>query len=754
MKSKFLSFIICLFAISSFSQSPTFEWATAVEFSVSGYPSSICEALELDEQNNIITTGSFSGIADFNPGNATLNSNGVIAGYIQKQNADGDFLWAIKIGSTSQSAPATALALDGDGNIYVTGYFFNTVDFDSGAGVSNLTAVGSMDTYILKLNADGGFIWVKQLGGAGNQLSESIAVDQNGNVSVVGVFSQTTDFDPGVGEFNLTATSFADMYVVKLNVNGDFLWSKQVGHNDLDLGMEVFPVHTLDVDGNIVITGTYYFTIDVDPGPEVLNFTAIGYLNTFILKLDLDGTLIWAKNIGLTSPDAGVVSCRDVKVDDDNNIVVVGEYGGSADMNPGPALLQYISIGYDVLVLKLDSEGNFIWVSTATGLGDGLALALTISSNGDCYVTGYFEDTVDFDDGPNTANLLASGNLSNPDVFVLKLHSDGDYAWAFKIGTVYNDYGVAIAVDENENVYTFGKYYNNPTAFSYPEIDFDPGDGTYYLPSNSENPRGFFVQKVSQCTPSVYNDVQVACDSFTWSNGVTYTAPNNSATQTLVSATGCDSIVNLFLTLNVSSFFTANQSACDAFTWPLNGATYTSSGTYTFEETNAGGCPQITTLNLTIDDIDASTTLSGVTLTANATGADYQWINCNNNTPVPNQTSQTFTPTASGNYAVIVSENGCEETSDCVSVIVSGVDEIVNSSIDIYPNPSNDAVTITSSSNIEKIELMNALGQVVQVFESLHINKYSFQLPKESGAYFVRIYTEKGTVNRRVVRGG
>jgi hypothetical protein len=804
MKSKFLSFIICLFAISSFSQSPAFEWVTEVEIQGTGFSNSNCEALVLDQQNNVVTTGYFTGNADFNAGSGTamLNSNNTATGYVQKQSADGDFLWAVKIGSTAQSAPATALAVDNMGNIYITGYFYSTVDFDPGAGVSNLTSVGSMDAYILKLSADGSFLWVKQFGGAGTQMSQSIAVDLNNNVSVLGIFQQTTDFNPGAEVFNMTPTSYSDLFITKLDGNGDFLWSKQLGNTNPDYGFEDPVVHTIDTDGNIIVTGAYYDTFDVDPGPAILNFTASGIYNTFVLKLDLDGLFVWAKTIGMTS-SSGQITSRDVTLDDDNNILIAGQFAGSADMDPGPAIFQYVSTGYDSFVLKLNNEGDFVWVRSVIGFDDDSAFEIATSSDGDCYVTGYFKGIADFDSGPNTASLTSAGNSLIADVYVLKLYSDGDYGWAFKIGTVFDDFGYSIDVDEDGSVYTYGEYRNNPPAFSYPEIDFDPGVGTYYLTSDIELPQGFFVQKVSQCTPSVYNDVQVACDSFTWSNGVTYTAPNNSATQTLVSATGCDSIVNLFLTLNVSTFFTENQSACDAFTWPLNGATYTSSGTYTFEETNAGGCPQITTLNLTvnpttasqsqtacdsytwplngttytssgsythvstdgsdcevtttlnltINNVNVSTSLSGTTITANASGADYQWINCNNNQPIANQTNQSFTPTVSGNYAVIVSENGCEETSDCVSVIVSGVDEIVNSTIAIYPNPSSDAVTITSSSNIEKIELMNALGQVVQVFESLHINKYSFQLPTESGTYFVKIYTEKGTVNRRVVRG-
>jgi hypothetical protein len=197
-----------------------------------------------------------------------------------------------------------------------------------------------------------------------------------------------------------------------------------------------------------------------------------------------------------------------------------------------------------------------------------------------------------------------------------------------------------------------------------------------------------------------------------------------------------------------------SQTSCGAYTWPLNGTTYTSSGTYTNVSTDGAGCEVTTSLDLTITNVDATTSLSGITLTANASGAQYQWVNCNNNNaPIFGQTNQTFTPTASGNYAVIVSEGNCTATSNCVNVIVSGIEEIVNSTIDIYPNPANESVTITSSHNIQKIELMNALGQVVQVFESLSLKSYSLILPIESGTYFVKIITDNGTINRRVVKG-
>lgn len=755
MKLKFLSILLGLFTISSFAQSPTFEWVREVEIAGTNFSNSDAVELKIDQQGNSITTGYFTGVIDFNagPGTATLNSNGMAAGFVQKLNTNGDFLWVKKIGSTSQSALATALALDNSGNVYVTGYFYSTVDFDPGAGVANLTSLGGPDVFVMMLDTNGNFVWVKQFGGVGTQISQSLAVDGSGNVSVVGIFLDTADFNPGTDVFNMSPSSYSDIFITKLNSNGDFIWSKQIGNTDPDSGIEDIVAHNIDAEGNIFITSSFYQTIDADPGSEVLNLTSTGNTEVFILKLDLDGSFVWVKTVGSTF-SSGYVTSRDIEVDDESNILIAGQYGASADMDPGPGLLQYVSTGYDSYILKLDSEGNFVWVRTVTGTSNDAAFALATNSSGDCYVTGYFDENADFESGPNTTSLLAAGIGSTLDIYVLKLHSDGDFGWVIKLGTVYDDFGTSIDVDDNGNVYTYGEYRNNPQAFSYPEIDFDPGPGVYYLTSDAEIPQGFFVHKMSQCTPSVFNDVQVACDSFTWTNGVTYTAPNNSATQTLISATGCDSIVNLFLTLNVSSFSTQNQTACDAYTWPLNGTTYTNSGTYTVEGTNEGGCPQITTLNLTITNIDATTSLSGITLTANASGAQYQWVNCNNNNaPIFGQTNQTFTPTASGNYAVIVSEGNCTATSNCVNVIVSGIEEIVNSTIDIYPNPANESVTITSSHNIQKIELMNALGQVVQLYESLAVKTYSFVLPNESGTYFVKIFTENGIINRRVVKG-
>jgi Beta-propeller repeat len=139
-----------------------------------------------------------------------------------------NFSWAKSIGGTGGDT-GNSIAVDALGNVYTTGIFINTVDFDPGAGVFNLTSVGGSNIFVSKLDASGNFVWAKSTG-SGNGISNSIAVDASGSVYTTGSFNGTVDFDPGVGVFNLTsAGSDADIFVSKLDASGNFVWAKSVG---------------------------------------------------------------------------------------------------------------------------------------------------------------------------------------------------------------------------------------------------------------------------------------------------------------------------------------------------------------------------------------------------------------------------------------------------------------------------------------------------------------------------------------------
>ncbi|MCJ8289245.1 MAG: T9SS type A sorting domain-containing protein [Crocinitomicaceae bacterium] len=217
-------------------------------------------------------------------------------------------------------------------------------------------------------------------------------------------------------------------------------------------------------------------------------------------------------------------------------------------------------------------------------------------------------------------------------------------------------------------------------------------------------------------------DVQTACDSYTWIDGNIYTANNNTAVYTMLggAANGCDSIVTLDLTVNVAAQSTDIQTACDSYTW-IDGITYTATTnteTYLVPGGAANGCDSTVTLDLVINTVDPTVTTSTFDLTANETGAQYQWVDCDNNfAPISGETSQTFTATANGSYAVIVTgANGCSDTSTCVVIATISVDETsLEAGIVLAPNPTNGEFSISTLnySGEVRIEVLDVTGKLI-----------------------------------------
>lgn len=217
-------------------------------------------------------------------------------------------------------------------------------------------------------------------------------------------------------------------------------------------------------------------------------------------------------------------------------------------------------------------------------------------------------------------------------------------------------------------------------------------------------------------------DTQVACGSFTWIDNNTYTSSNNSAVYTISggSANGCDSIVTLDLTINSASQSTDTHVACGSFTWIDNNTYTTNNNTavFTISGGAANGCDSLVTLNLTINNVDVTVASSAVQLTANASNAQYQWVDCDNNfAAIQGANSQTFTATENGNYAVIVSaSNGCSDTSACVAITSVSVEEnTLENGIVVSPNPTDGAFSITSSNYAGEvnIKVIDVTGKVI-----------------------------------------
>ena len=471
-----------LFCISSIANAQVFEWAK----SFGGSLNEMANSIAVDAAGNIYLTGRFQGTVDFNPeaGVFNMTSFGLDDIFIVKLTTSGSFVWAKQMGGTSIE-DGNSIAVDNAGNIYLTGLFDGTTDFDPSAAIFNYTAIGNSDIFVVKLDSDGNFIWAKQMGGSGEETGICIALDLFGNVYTIGNFQGTADFDPGVNDFTVTSSNI-DVYISKLDSDGNFVWAKKIGGSSWDVGYFI----STDSNGNLYTTGHFSGVADFDPNAGVLNLSSAGGTDVFVCKLDGNGNFLWAKKMGGAQDDRGNSLGRDAL----NNVYITGYFRGIADFDPSATTFNLTAGGNrDIFVCKIDSVGNFVWAKSMGDIAIETGQSIATDSNGNCFITGTFASFVDFDPGPNSVILQTAGNS---DVFIQKLDSSGNFVWVKKIGAISADVSSQILVDSNGGVLTIGKYVGI--------VDFDPDVSEFNLTSAGDD--DVFILKLGNNALSNYRN--------------------------------------------------------------------------------------------------------------------------------------------------------------------------------------------------------------------------------------------------------
>jgi hypothetical protein len=246
---------------------------------------------------NACVVGTFRGTVDFDPlGAAPVSRDGGAVGlpFLAGYSGSGDLAWMVTLAADDTNrADFTGVALDGSGNVYVTGSLLGTVDFDPGAGTSNLTSQGDRDIFVMKLDSLGNLVWAKNLGGGGTDGGQAIGVDSPGNVYTTGHFQGTVDFDPGPVTHNMTGTGFENSFTFlsKLNSSGDYVWATVLSGESDNPHVAVTPA------GEAYVAGDFPKRMNFGPGFSLTNAGYHGTNDVYIAKYSSAGTLAWARQV-------------------------------------------------------------------------------------------------------------------------------------------------------------------------------------------------------------------------------------------------------------------------------------------------------------------------------------------------------------------------------------------------------------------------------------------------------------------------
>ena len=402
------------------------------------------------------------------------------------------FLWATQAGDDGGHGSILVhdIAVDSDGNSFITGDFSGDATFGipGNPDCIDLTAVEWPDTFIAKIDNDANFLWVNQADCLDGDYGYGIDIDGYGNSYIIGYFWESISFGP----FELISRGGLDIFIVKIDPDGNYIWATQAGGGHHDYGEDIH----VDSQGNIYISGNVrgncYFG---EPGaPGTIELITLGnYHKTgFIAKMDNDGNFLWVNQAGSYIDERALFSINGVDTDASGNTFITGEFPNTAFFGDPFSLPVITLVGQptenytDIFVAKLDAGGNFLWAKVAYSYGtkSNYSRGIAVDNEGNAVITGDFGKTIYFGESQDIS-LVSYGKR---DIFIAKIDNTGRFLWARHAGGGDIDFGFGISVDSSDNVYITGEYtltayFGDPghlnTTVLHPMPDSPFPDGSY-----------------------------------------------------------------------------------------------------------------------------------------------------------------------------------------------------------------------------------------------------------------------------------
>jgi hypothetical protein len=386
-----------------------------------------------------LVTGRFQNTVAF--GGTTLTSAGSYDIFVLCLNPDHSVLWAKSFGGTGKDY-GRDVATRADGTVVVVGYFEDTVTF----GGMTFTSAADYDTVVLGLSTDGNVIWATVFSGSDTIEGRGVAMRADNTAVVTGHFGRFASTTGGTASFGgtvFTSAGYHDIFVICLSTGGSMMWAKQFGGLSDDKGFGI----ATRADGTIVVTGSFQHGITF--GGTTL--APVGSADCYVVSLDTDGNVVWAKSLGGSGFDYGY----GIATRNDGTAVVMGAYN------------------FDIYVFSVNADGSVAWskqFSASEGRG------ATVLADGTAVVAGYFQGTVNF--GGTTLSSTAGERSS---VFI-RLNADGSTAWAKAFGGSGSDEGCVVATHTDGTVVAVGAF-RNTVRFrcNNPSLTSAGGSDTFVL---------------------------------------------------------------------------------------------------------------------------------------------------------------------------------------------------------------------------------------------------------------------------------
>ena len=440
--NRFVCYLICSIFFSLLAQE-TFGQACIWAKSGSGNSDDVTTSTATDALGNVYITGHFySPTITFGSITLTNVGSGTPDVFLVKYDATGNVVWAKSAGG-NQDDEANSVAVDNEGNVYITGYFCShTITFESITltNISNGVTMIMQDIFLVKYDLAGNVIWAKSVGGISGDFASSVVTDASGNVIISGSFdSPTITF----GTTTLTNT-VESIFLAKYDGAGNVIWAKRTASTNTAYVMSI----TTDQNKNIYIAGCF-FALNITFGSTTIA-NPTGNRHIFYTKYDSLGTVIWAK-----SSDAnGYAEVNSIIADNAGNVYITGDFSGPSITFGATTLNNAGSIGSDILLLKYTTTGSLVWAKSVGGNKIDIANSIAVDDTGNIYIAGTFtSNTITF--GTTLLSITPSGYYN---LFLAKYSGAGNPLWAKKEEGKLEVYASSINTDVYGNIFLSGYF--------------------------------------------------------------------------------------------------------------------------------------------------------------------------------------------------------------------------------------------------------------------------------------------------------